>query len=160
MEQDGKVKVGVDDFAKKMVGKIDAIDFPNLGMNIKSGQPLFTIKQGTKTITFNSPVSGKVLEINKPLQYDISKLNVTTYSSNWICIIDAENLENELKELKIGKSAVSLYQDDIEHFLDFRRKTIKPAKEGEYTDREIYIGELESLDEPSWNKVSSEFFKR
>ena len=160
MEQDGKAKIGIDDFAKKMIGKIDAIDFPNLGMYVKSGQPLFTIKQGGKTIAFNSPVSGKVLENNKPLQYDLSKLNVTTYSSNWICMVDAENLDNELKELKIGKSAVLLYQDDIEHFLEIRKKTLKPVKEGEYENSEIYIGELEGLDEPGWNKVSSEFFKR
>jgi len=160
MEQDGKAKVGIDDFAKKMIGKIDAIEFPNLGMNIKCGQQLFTIKQGSKTITFNSPISGKVLENNKPLQYDLSKLNVTTYSSNWICIIDAEHLDSELKELKIGKSAVSLYQDDIERFLDIRKKTLKPVKEGEYADSEIYMGELENLDEPNWNKVSIEFFKR
>ncbi|HSR18680.1 MAG TPA: response regulator, partial [Ignavibacteriaceae bacterium] len=51
MEQDGNVKIGIDDFAKKLIGKIDAIEFPNLGMNIKKGQPLFTIKQGRKTIT-------------------------------------------------------------------------------------------------------------
>jgi CheY-like chemotaxis protein len=160
MEQDGKAKVGVDDFAKKMIGKIDSIEFPNLGMIVKSGQPLFAIKQGSKTITFNSPISGKVMEINKPLQYDVSLLNVTPYDSNWVCTIDAENLDNELKNLKIGKSAVSLYQDDIEHFIDLRKKSIKPVKEGEYADGEIYIGELESLDEPNWNKVSSEFFKR
>ncbi len=160
MEQDGNAKVGIDDFAKKMIGKIDVIEFPNLGMNIKSGQPLFTIKQGSKTITFNSPVSGKVLENNKPLQYDLSKLNVTTYGSNWICMVDAENLDNELKGLKIGKSAVSLYQDDIEHFIDIRKKSIKPVKAGEYEDSEIYVGELENLDESNWNKVSSEFFKR
>ena len=66
----------------------------------------------------------------------------------------------ELKELKIGKTAVSLYQDDIEHFIDLRKKSLKPAKEGEYENSEIYIGELESLDEPNWNRVSSEFFKR
>jgi CheY-like chemotaxis protein/glycine cleavage system H lipoate-binding protein len=160
MEQDGKAKVGIDDFAKKLIGKIDSIEFPNLSMNVKFGQPLFTVKQGSKVITFNSPVSGKVLEINKPLQYDITLLNVTTYASNWICIIDAEDLDSELKNLKIGKTAVSMYQDDIEHFLDLRKKTLKPVKEGEYIESEIYIGELESLDEPNWNKVSSEFFKR
>lgn len=160
MEQDGTAKVGIDDFAKKLIGKIDAIEFPNLGMVVKAGQPLFTIKQGNKTMTFNSPISGKVITINKPLQFDIELLNVTPYDSNWVCTIDAENLENELKDLKIGKAAVALYQDDIEHFIDLRKKSLKPVKEGEYDSSEIYIGELESLDEPKWNKVSSEFFKR
>ena len=160
MEQDGNVKVGIDDFAKKLIGKIDSVEFPNLGMVVKTGQALFTIKQGNKTITFNSPVSGKVIKINKPLQYDIELLNVTPYDSNWICTIDAEDLDTELKNLKIGKTAVSLYQDDIEHFIDLRKKTLKPAKEGEYENSEIYIGELEGLDEPNWNRVSIELFKK
>ncbi|MDO8548975.1 MAG: response regulator [Ignavibacteria bacterium] len=160
MEQDGNARVGIDDFAKKLIGKIDSIEFPNLGMVVKSGQPLFTIKQGNKTITFNSPVSGKVIKINKPLQYDVELLNVTPYDSNWVCIIDAEDLDTELKNLKIGKTAVSFYQDDIEHFIDLRKKSLKPIKEGEYESGEIYFGELEALDEPNWNKVSSEFFKR
>ena len=160
MEQDGNARVGIDDFAKKLIGKINSIEFPNLGMIVKAGQPLFTIKQENKTITFNSPVSGKVIKINKPLQYDVELLNVTPYDSNWVCIIDAENLDTELKELKIGKTAVSLYQDDIEHFIELRKKSLKPAKEGEYENNEIYIGELESLDEPNWNRVSSEFFKK
>jgi len=160
MEQDGNAKVGIDDFAKKLIGKIDSIEFPNLGMVVKTGQVLFTIKQGNKTITFNSPISGKVIKINKPLQYDIELLNVTPYDSNWICTIDAEDLDTELKNLKIGKTAVSLYQDDIEHFIDLRKKTLKPVKDGEYENSEIYIGELEGLDEPNWNRVSIELFKK
>jgi len=160
MEQDGNVKVGIDDFAKKLIGKVDAIEFPNLGMIVKMGQPLFTVKQGNKSITFNSPVSGKVIKLNKPLQYDIELLNVTPYDSNWVCELDAEDIDTELKNLRIGKTAVSFYQDDIEHFVELRKKSLKPVKEGEYENGEIYYGELEALDEPNWNKVSSEFFKR
>jgi CheY-like chemotaxis protein/glycine cleavage system H lipoate-binding protein len=160
MEQDGNVKIGIDDFAKKLIGKIDAIEFPNLGMNIKYGQPLFSVKQGRKNITFNSPVSGKIIRINKLLENNPESLNLTPYDINWICAVDTEDLDTELKNLKIGKAAVSLYQDDIEHFIDMRKKSLKSVKEGEYENNEIYIGELESLDEPEWNKVSSEFFKR
>jgi CheY-like chemotaxis protein/glycine cleavage system H lipoate-binding protein len=160
VEQDGNVNVGLDDFAKKLIGKIDTIEFPNLGMVVKAGQPLFTIRQGNKSITFNAPVTGKVIKINKPLQHDPELLNTTPYDTNWICVIDGENLDTELKELKIGKTAVSLYQDDIENYLSLRKKTLKPAKEGEFENVDIYIGELESLNEPNWNKVSVEFFKR
>jgi CheY-like chemotaxis protein len=160
MEQDGNVRIGIDDFAKKLIGKIDSIEFPNLGMIVKAGNPLFTVKQANKTMTFNSPVSGKVIKINKPLEHDIDLLEVTPYAQNWVCIIDAENLDAELKNLKIGKTAVLFYQDDIEHFIDLRKKSLKPVKEGEYEDSEIYVGELEALDEPNWNRVGSEFFKR
>ncbi|MFO7445848.1 MAG: response regulator [Ignavibacteriaceae bacterium] len=160
MEQDGNVNVGIDDFAKKLIGKIDSIEFPNLGMAVKAGQSLFSVKQGNKVMNFNSPISGKVIKINKPLQHDVEPLDMTSYNGNWICVIDADNLDAELKNLKIGKAAVSLYQEDIEQYISLRKKSLKPAKEGEFENSEIYIGELESLNEPDWNKVSSEFFKR
>ena len=160
MEQDGRIKVGIDDFAKKLIGKIDSIEFPNLGMNLKTNQPLFTVIQGEKRIQFNSPVSGKVLSINNILKNDITLLNITPYDSNWICIVDADDVDNEIKNLKIGKSAVNFYQEDIEHFIDLRKKKVKKSSETEYEDSEIYIGEFERFDEKNWDEMSSEFFKR
>jgi hypothetical protein len=121
---------------------------------------LFTVKQGTKSIIFNSPISGKVIKINKPVQHDLELLNITSYDAHWICLIDADNLDVELKNLSIGKKAVAFYQDDIEQFVSMRKKILKPAKEGEYVNGDIYVGELEGLDEPNWNRVTAEFFKR
>lgn len=161
MQQDGTVNVGIDDFARKLIGKIDDFEFPNLGMKIKKGQPLFSIKQGQKTIRFNSPVSGMVKRINGFLKDEIDALNVTPYDSNWICVIDADNIDNEIKDLKIGNAAVSFYQDDIEHFraaLKGVKKIDKPK--AEVTGDDISIGELENLDPNDWDKIVQEFFVR
>ena len=161
MQQDGTVNVGIDDFAKKLIGKIDDFEFPNLGMKIKKGQPLFSIKQGQKTLRFNSPVSGMVKKINGFLKNEIDALNVTPYDSNWICVIDADNIDNEIKDLKIGNAAVSFYQDDIEHFrsaLKGIKKIDKPK--AEITGDDISIGELENLAPNDWEKIVQEFFVR
>jgi CheY-like chemotaxis protein len=161
MQQDGTVNVGIDDFARKLIGKIDDFEFPNLGMKIKKGQPLFSIKQRQKTIRFNSPVSGMVKKINGFLKNEIDALNVTPYDSNWICVIDADNIDNEIKDLKIGNAAVSFYQDDIEHFrtaLKGVKKIDKPK--AEITVDDISIGELENLDPNDWEKIVQEFFVR
>ena len=48
LEPDGKVKIGIDDFAKKVLGKIDHIEYPNLGMSVKAGQSLFSIRLGKR----------------------------------------------------------------------------------------------------------------
>ena len=159
MQQDGTVNVGIDDFARKLIGKIDDFEFPNLGMKIKKGQPLFTVKQGTKTIRFNSPVSGQVKKINTILKNEIEALSVTPYDSNWVCVIDADNIDNELKELKIGNAAVSFYQNDIEQF----RTALKGAKKVDkpkviVTGEEISIGELENLEQSDWDRLVQEFF--
>lgn len=152
--QDGTVKVGIDDFAKKLIGKIDSIEFPNLGMNITKGQPLFSIKQGKRSVQFNSPVSGQVAKINHELADNIDALDYSTYQKNWIGVIDADKLDSELSLLKIGKSAVNFYQDEIEKYI----KRIKDfiAKD----ESEIYWGQLENLEEKDWYIVTGEFFQR
>jgi glycine cleavage system H protein len=160
MNQEGIAKIGIDDFAKKLIGRIHSIELPNLGMNVKAGQPLFTIKQGSRTITFNSPVSGKVSQINTMLTDNIAALDVTSYERNWICTLDTDNIDNEIKGMSIGKSAVTLFQEDIEKFKVLMKTIMKTEKhEGEFAeDDRLYIGHLEKLNDVNWQKVVAEFF--
>ncbi len=160
VSEDGSAKVGLDDFAKKVIGKIDAVELPNLGMTVKKGQSLFTIEQGTRNISFKSPVSGKVKEINKFINEEIDSLNVTSYDQNWICEIDADELDSEISTLKIGKSAVSFYQEDIERLQALKKKT-KTGKEAELEPEGlIFAGEMEKLDDISWKRFAEEFFEK
>lgn len=158
IEQDGTVKIGIDDFAKKLIGEIDDIEFPNLGMTVKKGQPLFTIKQGQRLIPFNSPVSGQIAKINSELPENIDVLDITPYEKNWFCVIDADDLDNELQELKIGKSAVNLYQSDLDKCTKFKEKYTKGSK-SEFDD-DLCLGQFEKLEDSSWEKVVTEFFRR
>ncbi len=159
ISEDGTVKVGIDDFAKKLIGKIDDIEFPNLGMNITKGQPLFIIKQDKKSIHFNSPISGQVAKVNHDLGDNIESLDYSTYQKNWICIIDADKLDSELPQLKIGKNAVTFYQEEIDKYTKQMKKLLKnddSKKEG----FDIYWGQLENLEEKNWYIITSEFFKK
>ena len=157
VNEEGVAKIGIDDFAKKLIGKIDAIEFPNLGMIVKKNQPLFTIKQGARSITFKSPVSGKVKEINKPLSNDLESLDYTPYEKNWVCSIDAEELDTEIRQLKIGKAAVAFYEEEIERLQGFKKK-IKTDKE-ESGDN-LYVGEMEKTDDVTWKRYSEDFFEK
>jgi len=162
MEPDGTVKVGIDDFAKKLIGKIDNIEFPNLGMTVKKGQTLFIVKQVQKLVPFRSPVSGKISKLNTILKNDLDSLNVNPYDSNWICVIDADNIEEEIKDLKIGKSAVAFYESDIDNFKNSLKKILKANKiksDLHETDK-LYIGELEKLDNKDWDSIVHDFFDR
>jgi CheY-like chemotaxis protein/glycine cleavage system H lipoate-binding protein len=161
MNQAGIAKIGIDDFAKKLIGRVYSVELPNLGMNVKEGQPLFTIKQGNRSITFNSPVSGKVSQINTILKDNIEALDVTPYERNWVCALDAENLDNEIKGMHIGKSAVSFFQEDIEKFKSVFTEIMKSEKKAdEYLEEGLFIGQLEKLNDVNWNKVVAEFFVR
>lgn len=160
VDEEGSVKVGLDDFAKKIIGKVDSIGLPNLGMVVKKGQSLFNVNQEQRSISFKSPVSGKVKEVNKFINDEIDSLNFTSYDINWVCEIDADELDSELPTLKIGKSAVSFYQEDIERLRALKKKT-KTSKEAELEpEGVIFSGEMEKLDNISWKRFSEEFFEK
>jgi CheY-like chemotaxis protein/glycine cleavage system H lipoate-binding protein len=157
--QDGTVNIGLDDFAKKLIGKIDDIEFPNLGMTITKGHPLFIIKQGKRSIQFNSPVSGQVAKINIVLADNLEALEYSTYQKNWVCVIDADKLDSELAHLKIGKNAVAFYQSEIEKYTKQIKKLI--SSDDEKKDNfELYWGQLENLEEKDWYIIAGEFFKK
>ena len=159
INEEGLVRIGIDDFAKKLIGKIDAIEFPNLSMAVKKGQALFSIKQGTRIITFKSPVTGTVKVINELVNRDLESFEFSPYEGNWICEIDAEELDSEIKQLKIGKAAVNFYEADIEHLQDLKMK-IKTGKDEDEANGQLYIGEMEKLDDVSWKRYSEEFFEK
>jgi len=162
LDPDGQVYVGIDDFARKIIGKVDALDLPNLGMEVKKGQLLFSVKQGILSIPFNTPLSGKVVQTNKALNDDVERLEITPYDQNWFCKIEASHLDEELKDLKIGQAAIEFYNNDIKRLHDYVKKSVTSTKDELRVpaDGHVYIGELEALKEKDIHAIISDFFKR
>ena len=155
LAEDGTAKVGLDDFARKLLGSVDSINFPDVGMNVKAGQALFSVNQGHRTAQFHAPLSGKVVKINEDLGKDYSMLTQTPYGDNWVCIIDGEDLDSELPNLKIGKSAVVLFQEDLDRFQD----TAQKAAEGDSPETPLFIGAIGQMDDARWQSTVDMFFK-
>lgn len=158
MEPEGSVHVGIDDFAKKLIGRVDGIDIPNLGMTVKVGQSLFAVKQGQRALRFTSPVSGTISKVNAGLAKEPARLDATPYDNNWICVIDPERIDADLKALKIGKSAVDFYQEDIESFQKAVKDMLNP--EQGVDGNQLFLGELENLTDKNWNMLTAKFFER
>ncbi|MBD3223361.1 MAG: response regulator [Caldithrix sp.] len=159
---DGLVHVGLDDFARKIIGRVDNIEMPNLGMEVKRGDLLFSAKQNNTSIPFHAPVSGKVSEINKALLDNPERIQESPYDKNWICKIDASDLDTELSKLKIGQAAVDFYNEDIKSLHDYIKQSVTSTKDDADVpaDGHVYLGELEALTEKDINAIISDFFKR
>ena len=156
LAEDGTAKVGLDDFARKLLGSIDSINFPNVGMSVKAGQPLFSVNQKHRRARFNAPLSGKVVQINEDLGKDYSTLEEMPYGDNWVCIIEGDDLDAELPNLKIGKSAVVLFQEDIDRFQDAVQKS---SDRDESDPSPLFIGAIEKMDDARWESTVNMFFK-
>jgi len=155
LADDGSARIGLDDFAKKLLGSIDSIDFPNIGMQVKAGQPLFSVNQRHLRAQFSAPLSGTVVKINEDLRADSALLEETPYGENWICVIDGDDLDAELPQLKIGRSAVTFFQEDIDRFQAFVQKA---SGTGVTDPSSLCIGAIEKMDDARWNATVKEFF--
>jgi CheY-like chemotaxis protein/glycine cleavage system H lipoate-binding protein len=162
MFEDGTVRIGLDDFARKLLGTVDGIEFPNLGMTVAAGQPLFTVTQGTRRVSFLSPVSGKVLENNTGLGKHLEALETTSYGENWICVIDADKLDAEIKDLKIGNGAVAFYQEELDRFKEMTKSMSRRTPDGSTAPagEEMYTGEMQDLDDRDHEALVGAFFRR
>jgi len=157
LSEDGTARVGLDDFARKLLGSVDSIDTPDIGLTVKAGNPLFRVNQGSRRAPFNAPLSGEVIKINENLQNDCKMPGQKSYGQNWICVIEANNLDAELPQLMIGKSAVTFFQEDIDRFQAF----VSKASGREDADpQSLFIGVIEELNEGSWESALKEFFGR
>ncbi|MBI3564060.1 MAG: histidine kinase, partial [Elusimicrobia bacterium] len=153
LAQDGTVKVGLDDFAKKLIGPVDAVEFPNPGMTVNAGQPLFAVRSGDRRVQFHAPVGGKVVRVNTALGEDLESLEMTPYHKNWVCVIEGDALDADVRALKIGRSAVALFEEDLERMR-------KALGDGAAAGEPLSVGELAKLDDARWARVEKEFFAR
>ncbi|MGD2130779.1 MAG: response regulator [Lysobacterales bacterium] len=157
LAEDGTARVGLDDFARKLLGRIDAIEFPEVGTRVQAGERLYTVRQNGRAAEFRAPLSGTVAKINVALGEETRMLDDSPYGRNWVCIMDGDNLDAELPKLKIGKSAVAFFQKEMDRFQDFQLK----ASGSEVADpTALRIGAMENLDDAQWQAAVSAFFAR
>ena len=155
----GLVRVGMDDFARKMIGRITAIEFPVKDSVVQKGERLFAIQQNGRTAVFNAPITGTVHHVNTELREHLDWLEKQPYEKGWVCSLKPEHLANELEHLRLGEKAAEWYREEITRF----RKLLAPANgNGHFSnlpEAQLVEGQLEEVDEQTWEKFSQTFLK-
>jgi glycine cleavage system H lipoate-binding protein len=118
MEQNGIVKVGIDDFLQHIAGPITRVKMKKEGESVKKGEQILSIIQNGKQLNLYAPVSGLIKEHNKTLDADSSLINSSPYNDGWIYLIEPTNWtrENEFSRLK-DFLAVALKPDEEKYAL-------------------------------------------
>jgi len=84
LERKNVVRVGADEFAAALLGKIEKIELPKPGQWIRQGQKVLTFfREGQKT-EMVSPTEGEVLEVNAELLNNPAALRNDPYGKGWL----------------------------------------------------------------------------
>ena len=127
IEMNGTARVGLDDFVRKIISKIDAIELPKLNREIKKGDVLLTIKHNSHTIDIASPVSGKVTLVNAEHNEHPELIGLIPFELSWMCCIEPSNLPEELRALKIGVDSINWYREEIEKYGELVQRVEREA---------------------------------
>ncbi len=82
--EDGLVRVGVTDYAQKMLKDIVSVELPEVGDEFEAGDEAATLESVKHTAPVYAPVSGEVAEVNERLLEEPELINKDPYGEGWI----------------------------------------------------------------------------
>jgi glycine cleavage system H lipoate-binding protein/ABC-type phosphate transport system substrate-binding protein len=126
MEQDGTVKVGIDDFMQHITGSITSIGLKKQGLRIKKGDQLCILIQKGKQLIIHSPVTGTIMEQNLELPANSSLINDSPYSEGWVYRIQPDNWSREIEFLSMSDKYRNWLNSEFARLRDFLAASLQP----------------------------------
>lgn len=158
----GTAHVGVDGFAQKVMGRIDGVELPAVGAEVRRGDKLFAIRQGDRTAVFNAPIDGVVKAVDEALARHPEAINADPYAMGWICSLSPKNLAANLKRLRVAEEAKSWLKSEVERFQEFfAARPLENMALGQVLQDggQPTGGVLELMDDETWNLFAEQFLR-
>jgi glycine cleavage system H lipoate-binding protein len=156
----GQVKVGVDDFIQRLLGRIDAITLLPVGVELKQGEPFAAIRQGGRTVLLPAPVDGVVCAVNGELAKIPGLIKRDPYTRGWLVAVRPTNLTANLSQLAVGQGALAWLKGELARLQEFLHVTLQrdglvgaTAADGGL----VADGLLEHLGNDTWAEFQSTF---
>ncbi|MET0150799.1 MAG: glycine cleavage system protein GcvH [Acidimicrobiales bacterium] len=86
--EEGRVRVGITDYAQDALGDVVFIELPDVGTTVKVDES-FSEVESTKSVSdVYAPVAGTIVETNAELADTPERINEDPYGEGWICVIE------------------------------------------------------------------------
>lgn len=98
--------VGITDHAQDHLGDVVFVELPEVGAPVTQGEGFGAVESVKATSDVNSPVTGKVVEVNEELSNSPGLVNSSPYEQGWIIKVemsDAGQLNNLMDADKYSK---------------------------------------------------------
>lgn len=119
LEENGTVKVGVDDFLQHVTGKITRIKMKSPGKKVQKGEQILSIIRNGKQLNLYAPVSGTITEQNTLLEGTSELINKSPYREGWIYRIEPSNWSRESQLLFMSEKQKEFIKKEFVRLRDF-----------------------------------------
>jgi glycine cleavage system H lipoate-binding protein len=98
-------RVGMDDFAQKLIGLPAKIELPRIGSKVNQGENGWRLQFNGKSIDMLSPVNGEVVAVNEEIIQNPAILNDDPYQKGWLLKVKPSRWRIDRRNLLSGSLA-------------------------------------------------------
>lgn len=109
--EDGKVRIGITDFAQHELGDIVFVELPEVGDEFKAEEPFGSVESVKTVSELYAPVSGKVVEINESLNDNPEFVNESPYDKAWMIVLEPSD-SSEIDALLTAEEYEAMTKED------------------------------------------------
>jgi len=150
------VRVGMDDFASKLVGKIESIALPQRGRWVRQGQKIWTIFRDGKSVDMVSPIEGTVTDINEAVVANPDLAHKDPYGEGWLLTVQAPDAKINFRNL-LGGALARMWTE--ESALRLRKRMPMAMAAALAQDGGVAVDDITAhLPEVDWAAITKEFF--
>lgn len=99
------VRVGIDDFAARLIGKVEGIVLPKPGQWVRQGQKILAVLRDGSKAELVSPVEGEITQVNDQLAQKPEVLTTNPYGEGWLMNVVSPDSETNFRNLLGGSLA-------------------------------------------------------
>jgi glycine cleavage system H lipoate-binding protein len=111
--------VGLDDFARRLVGPAKSLVMPTVGSKFAAGQPAFRVLSENGGASLVTPLTGEVLEVNPRLETHPALATDEPYGRGWLVKMRTRDLASGVRNLLSG-SLARRWTEDARERLDLQ----------------------------------------
>ncbi|MEA2002577.1 MAG: glycine cleavage system protein GcvH [Actinomycetota bacterium] len=90
VDEDGKVRIGITDFAQDALGDVVFVDLPEVGAEVTAGEAFAEIESTKSVADVYAPISGTVAASNDLLVDAPETINSDPYGAAWFVVIEGD----------------------------------------------------------------------
>ena len=159
-ESPNLVRVGMDDFASKLAGKVEGITLPQRGQWIRQGQKVCTLHRDGIAVDMVSPIEGTVSDINGALAQNPELARNDPYGEGWLITVQSPDAKTNFKNL-LGGALARWWTEESANRLRMKLPTLAgmtPAA-ALAQDGGVAIDNVASqIPDKEWGALTKEFF--
>ena len=156
IESGGCLRIGLDDFALKVLGRADALDLPLMGKEFDQGQIGWGLRRKDNVADVLSPVDGVIVEVNSKVREYPELANREPYGDGWLFMVRTPDVKATMNKLMTDQSSLSWMNAEVKHLERMIEDVAGPlAADGGYLADDVF-GNLPDL---GWNNLAQNFLK-